>query len=73
VSDERPITIHVRLLNEGTDAWRPVRAIRQREDIYCIIGPMEEDEQWQFPPGSMVRRKPKIMSNGKQEMVAVAA
>ena len=69
MSDERPITIQMRLMNEP-DAWRPVQAIRQREDIYCVIGPVKEGEQWQFPPGTLVRRKRKIMSNGKQEMVA---
>jgi hypothetical protein len=70
VSDERPITILVPLLNAGASAWKPVQALRQREDIYCIIGPMEEGEQWKFPPGTMVRRKPKTMPDGKQEMVA---
>ena len=70
MSDERPVTIMMPLLNKGTSVWKPVQAIRQREDIYCIIGPMAEGEQWRFPPGSMVRRKPKIMADGRQEMVA---
>ena len=71
MSDERPVTIHMRLMN-ANDAWKPVKAIRQREDIYCVIGPVGEGEQWQFPPGSLVRRKRKMMSNGKQEMIATA-
>jgi hypothetical protein len=71
MSDERPITIQMRLMN-AHNAWRPVKAIRQREDIYCVIGPVAEGEQWQFPPGSLVRRKRKMMSNGKQEMIATA-
>ncbi len=70
MSDERPVTIQMRLMNGGPDAWRPVQAIRQREDIYCVIGPVGEGEKWQFPPGTLVRRKRKMMSNGKQEMVA---
>jgi hypothetical protein len=70
VSDERPVTILMPLVNSTESAWKPVQAIRQREDIYCVVGPMAEGEQWKFPPGSMVRRKPKIMPNGKQEMVA---
>jgi hypothetical protein len=70
MSDDRPVTIQMRLINGGPDSWRPVQAIRQREDIYCVIGPVAEGEQWQFPPGTLVRRKRKIMSNGKQEMVA---
>jgi hypothetical protein len=70
VSDERPITLFMPLLNAGAAAYKPVQALRQREDIYCIIGPMGEGEQWKFPPGSMVRRSPKIMPDGRQEMVA---
>ena len=73
MSDERPITIMMPLVGEGPDAMRPVQAIRQREDIYCVIGPMKEGEQWRFPPGSMVRRKSTTMSDGKREMVATAA
>ena len=67
MSDERPVTIMMPL-KSGAE-YRPVQALRQREDIYIVIGPME-GEEWRFPPGTMVRRKPKIMSDGKQEMVA---
>lgn len=65
------ITIYMPLANEP-GAWRAVKAIRQREDIYCVVGPVGQGEEWKFPPGSMVRRKLKIMPNGKQEMVATA-
>ena len=71
MASEAPVTIYMPLADQSD--WRPVKAIRQREDIYCVLGPMVEDEQWKFPPGSMVRRKPKIMPNGKQEMVAAEA
>ncbi len=70
MSDERPVTIYMPLLNAGANAYKPVQALRQREDIYIVIGPMDEAEKWRFPPGSMVRRKPKIMPDGRQEMVA---
>jgi hypothetical protein len=63
------VTIHVPLLNQVGE-WRPVKAVHQREDIYCIVGPVAAGEEWQYPPGTMVRRKLKVMSNGKQEMVA---
>lgn len=69
MSDEAPVTIHMPLLNDP-GAHRPVKAIRQREDIYCILGPVGEGDEWKFPPGSMVKRKPKIMPDGRQEMVA---
>ena len=73
MSDDRPITILMPLLGEGPDAMRPVQALRQREDIYVVIGPVKEGEQWRSPPGSMVRRKSVTLSNGKREMVATAA
>jgi len=63
------VTLLVPLVNEPGE-WRPVKAMRQREDIYVILGPVGPDEEWKFPPGTMVRRKAKIMSNGKEEMIA---
>ncbi len=68
MSDDAPVTIYVPLAHSSE--WRPVKAIRQREDIYCVLGPMPQDEEWKYPPGSMVRRKPRILPNGKQEMAA---
>ncbi|MBA3677628.1 MAG: hypothetical protein H0W74_09540 [Sphingosinicella sp.] len=59
------------LANEAGE-YRAVKAVRQREDAYTIIGPMGEDEGRQFPPGSLVRRKARLLSNGKQEMVATS-
>ena len=56
-------TIYVQLLDEGTDVWRPVRAIRTGDD-FTILGPMPGDEQWQFPPGSRVRCSLKNLSGG---------
>jgi hypothetical protein len=72
LADDAPITIYVPLADRAGE-WRPAKAIRQREDIYCILGPTAEGEVWKFPPGSMVRRRSKILPNGKQEMVAVEA
>ncbi len=70
MSDERPVTIMMPLKNVGASAYRPVQVLRQREDIYIVIGPMAEGEEWRFPPGTMVRRKPKILPDGREEMVA---
>lgn len=63
------VTIFMPIANQPGE-WRPVKAMRQKEDVYCVLGPMAEDEEWQFPPGTMVRRKAKILPNGRQEMVA---
>ena len=59
-------------LADGSSDWRPVKAMRLREDVYVVMGPVPEGEQWKFPPGSEVRRKAKTMPDGKEEMVAIA-
>jgi hypothetical protein len=46
-------TVYVRLLDEGTDVWRPVEA-DQDGDLFKLIGPMPDDEHWEFIPGTIV-------------------
>ena len=48
--------IFVRLLNESVDVWRPVRAMRVRDDIYRIMNqPYDLSiESWEFEPGDVV-------------------
>ena len=65
------VTILMPLANESGES-RPAKAMRLREDIYVVMGPVPEGETWKFPPGSEVKRKSKIMPNGKEEMVATA-
>jgi hypothetical protein len=51
-------TIHVRLLNEGTDVSRPTEGREIEEGLYEIIPTADynpADEEWEFPPGSFVR------------------
>jgi hypothetical protein len=49
--------IYVRLLEEGTDAYRPVPATRLESSVY-VIDPQAPydiaDEVWEFPPGTRV-------------------
>jgi hypothetical protein len=49
------VTIYMPLLNEGTDVWRPATARRQKDGSYLVVGPVPEDEEWMFLPGSRVR------------------
>ena len=64
-------TIHVYLLEEGTDVWRPVLAELIRNNIYRIIGgPPDDIEHWEFVPGDIVRCKQKNLSDKKMELVA---
>ena len=66
--------IYIYLLNEGTDAWRPVDAIVLGEGIYEIPRDaiVPEDEDWEFLPGSMVRCAIKRLS-GRDCMTAIEA
>ena len=66
--------IYVRLLDEGTEVWRPVKAKEVKtsphtfqilEQEYCTA-----DEKWEFKPGDMVRVEVRALSGG-QCLVAV--
>jgi hypothetical protein len=47
--------VHVRLLDEGTDVWRPVEAERLGETTYRLAyDPVPVDERWTFQPGDIV-------------------
>jgi hypothetical protein len=48
--------IFVRLVDEGGDVWRPVRAVHIHDDIYTIVEQQydRELETWQFAPGEDV-------------------
>ena len=50
-----PATIHIALLGEGTEVWHPVQAEHVALDFYLVLGPAPDDEEWAFPPGSVVR------------------
>ncbi len=58
--------IYVRLLNEGTDCYRSVRAIEIEDDIFCILLPDDYDmeESWEFQPGVLVVCEDRTLSNG---------
>jgi len=47
--------VYVRLLDEGTDVWRPVEAQRVGSTTYRLSDtPAPEDEVWSFQPGDIV-------------------
>ena len=50
-------TVYVRLLEEGTDVFRPVSAVLMGDNTYLLRELLNYDEQiekWQFLPGSLV-------------------
>jgi hypothetical protein len=66
--------VYVLLLDEGSDAWRPVPAKHLRDDVYLLVGPQaDEDEVWQFPAGSEVRVEVRQLSLGTRQVAVSRA
>jgi hypothetical protein len=67
--------IHVLLLDEGVDAWRPVDAVRVGAESYRITSDMAaaeyEEEKWEFVTGDIVRCTKRVRANGEEVMIAV--
>lgn len=50
-------TIYIPLLNEGTSVVRPAQAVKLDENLYRVLPTQDydpNDEEWEFPPGSVV-------------------
>jgi hypothetical protein len=65
-------TIFMPLLDEGTDVWRPVEAVRLSDGCYRVLDENPTDESWAFPPGSKVRAETRQFSSGDEGVAAVA-
>lgn len=65
-------TVYVRLLDEGTDVWRPVSARELGNGVYELSAePAPEFEHWEFGPGRVVASEKRNLSSGTT-IVAVA-
>jgi hypothetical protein len=62
-------TIYVKLLDEGTDVWRPVAAEMIDDSIYRLVGEQADGETWEFEAGSMVRVEER---QSESELILVA-
>ncbi len=70
----KTITLYVRLLDEGTDCWRPTQGELVEEGIYRLLPTTNynpDDESWEFLPGTLVRCQTLMLSEG-DKVVAVA-
>jgi hypothetical protein len=71
-SSTSSVTIYVPLLNEGTSVVRPTQGVELGDGAYRVL-PTEEydpsDEEWEFPPGSLVKCDREIR-NGREILVA---
>jgi hypothetical protein len=69
-----PTTVFVRLVDEGTQVYRPSPATHISGPVFRLGMPDgydPDDEQWEFPPGSTVRCEKRTL-DGSEVMVAVA-
>ena len=67
--------IHVALLGEGVNVWRPAPAWKIEPNTYIVLRPDDYDtdvERWEFPPGSVVECQQRQLSGGLA-IVAVRA
>jgi hypothetical protein len=51
------LTIYVPLLNEGTSVVRPTQGVKLTGNVYRVLPTKiydPNDEEWEFPPGSVV-------------------
>ena len=67
------LTVYVKLLNEGTLVFRPAQAEyvdKNTVKLLPIADYNQRDEEWEFPPGSIVRCESRVM-NGEPTLVAI--
>jgi len=67
----QPQQIYVALLDEGVKPYRPVMAEPIGPMIFRLLGPVPDDEKWEFQPGELVRCEEKWLSEGPA-IVAIA-
>jgi hypothetical protein len=66
--------VYVRLLDEGTDVWRPVRATALPDGTFRLLEPDGYDpiaEKWEFPLLTKVRCASRKFTDGGEGLVAV--
>ena len=72
-TDTRAV-VYVRLLDEGTDVWRPVGATPLPDGTFRLQEPDDYDpnvERWEFPPSTKVRCVTRKFTDGREGLVAV--
>ena len=60
------------LIDEGTECWRPVRAVQIGTDMFEVADTIPEDETWAFAPFSRVRCRDKVFADGQVGLVVFA-
>ena len=73
MSMSKIVQIYVLLLNEESEVWRPVEALKLGKNFCQIISPNPEPdvEKWQFNKGDKVLCSQKTFSDGKSGVIAI--
>lgn len=67
---ENATEIYVYLLDEGTDAWRPVQAVHVGGDVYRIVSTNTDPEKWEFSFNKLVHCKERKSIEGESFLTA---
>jgi hypothetical protein len=59
------------LLNDGTNVWVPVKAEPVIGSLYRVLGPMPEDQEWQFAPDTVVSVTRRLLSDSIDGLAVV--
>jgi hypothetical protein len=63
--------IYMRLMDEGTEVFRPVRVKLLEGSLYQIDeSEVPEDERWEFEPGEIVSVRLVVTESGSEILVA---
>ncbi len=62
--------IYMPLLGEGTDCWRPVRAVQVAQDLFEVVDQISPGESWAFAPRSRLRCRKHAFSIGDFGLIA---
>ncbi len=74
-SNTKQLTVYVRLLGEGTTVFRPTLGESTGPQTVRLLPTTDydpEDEQWEFPPETLVRVEARLLE-GCSALVATAA
>lgn len=71
--EQNPATIYVFLLDEGVEVWRPVKALKLKDNTYLILSNqiVPRDEEWEFEPGTTVIAEEKSFQSGVSHKTAI--
>jgi hypothetical protein len=64
--------IYMPLMQEGTECWRPVRAVQITDEVFEIAEEVPEDESWAFAAFSRVRCRDQVFADGTAGLVIFA-